>query len=61
MNRSRIPRPTEAAALARVSRRPAEPAPVPVLFAALLVAYAMQDREGIHLFAHAIAKRGGAA
>lgn len=55
-----VPRPTEAAALARAERRPAEPASVPVLFAALLVAYAVNDREGIRLFAHAIAKRGGA-
>ncbi|MBT2675796.1 hypothetical protein J7E95_34395 [Streptomyces sp. ISL-14] len=55
---SHIPRPTERAALARVARRPAEPAPVPVLFACLLGAYAVRDRHGMRLFAHAIAKRG---
>ncbi|MFD1659988.1 hypothetical protein ACFSL4_17745 [Streptomyces caeni] len=58
--RGHIPRPTETAALARAARRPAEPAPVPVLFAALLAAYAVRDREGIRLFAHAITRRGGA-
>ncbi|MGW0596128.1 hypothetical protein ACWD11_03170 [Streptomyces sp. NPDC002776] len=58
--RSHIPRPTERAALARAARWPAEPAPLPALFAALLVAHAVRDREGMRLFAHAIAKRGGA-
>ncbi|MGW1039652.1 hypothetical protein [Streptomyces sp. NPDC002547] len=60
MNRSRIPRPTEAAAIARATRRPAESAPVPVLFVALLVAHKTGDREGACLFSHAIARQGGA-
>lgn len=60
MNRSRIPRPTESAALARACARPAQQAPTPVLFAALLVAYAMHDRHGTRLLVHAIAKGAGA-
>lgn len=58
--RSHIPRPTERAALAAATRDPVEPASTPVLFACLLAAYAMRDRHGMRLFAHAIARRGDA-
>jgi hypothetical protein len=58
VNRSRIPRPTEQAAIARASARPLQPAPVPVLFACLLASYAVNDRHGMRLFALAITRRG---
>ncbi|MFE8011486.1 hypothetical protein ACFU3O_01965 [Streptomyces antibioticus] len=58
MKRSYIPRPTETQAIARASRRPVAPAPVPVLFACLMAAYAVRDRRGMVLFARAIARRG---
>ncbi|MET9128632.1 hypothetical protein [Streptomyces antibioticus] len=60
MKRSRIPRPTESQALARAARRPARPAPVPALFAALLTAQTLRDREGTLLLACAIVRQGGA-
>ncbi|WP_420035061.1 hypothetical protein ACN2WE_23945 [Streptomyces sp. cg28] len=59
--RSHIPRPTENQAIARADRRFAEAAPVPVLFACLIAAYAVQDRHGMRLFARAIARRGEAS
>ncbi|MGC9543597.1 hypothetical protein [Streptomyces sp. UG1] len=55
-----VPRPTEREALGAAARRPIEPVPTPVLFACLLAAYAVRDREGMRLFAHALARRGGA-
>jgi hypothetical protein len=60
VKRTHVPRPTEQAALARAARRPAVSAPLPVLFAALLVAHAVRDREGMRLFSHAIVRAGGA-
>ncbi|MFG3231804.1 hypothetical protein ACGFZG_08690 [Streptomyces antibioticus] len=60
MKRSYIPRPTESQALARASRRPRPPRPVPALFAALLTAQAVRDREGTLLLACAIVRQGGA-
>jgi hypothetical protein len=54
-----VRRPTEAAALARVSRRPVRLAPVPVLFAALVAAQSVGDRHGVNLLGHAIARAAG--
>ncbi|MFR0359071.1 hypothetical protein [Streptomyces sediminimaris] len=60
MNGSRIARPTEAQAIARAHARPRPPASMPVLFAALITARTMQDREGARLLACAIVRGGGA-
>lgn len=53
-----VRRPTEHAAIRAVSasRRPLPS--VPVLFAALVTAAALQDRHGVNLFGHAIARAG---
>lgn len=51
-------RPTEDAAIAAASRSARPLPPVPALFACLVTAYAVGDRHGLNLFAHAIARQG---
>lgn len=58
---SHIPRPTETQALARAGRRPARPAPVPALMAALLVASERRDLEGVCLAAHRVVRAAAPA
>ncbi|MDJ0345967.1 hypothetical protein QMK19_30510 [Streptomyces sp. H10-C2] len=52
-------RPTEVAAIAAAARSGRPLPSMPVLFAALVTAYATRDRHGLNLFAHAIARKGG--
>ena len=56
MNRSRIARPTEHAAIRAVCRTPRRLPPAPALLAALLVAHARRDREGVQLAAHRVVR-----
>ncbi|WP_269858167.1 hypothetical protein [Streptomyces sp. RPT161] len=53
-----IPRPTEHAAIGNASLTAQPLPPMPVLFAGLLTAQALDDRHGANLFAHAIARSG---
>ncbi|MDX3747475.1 hypothetical protein [Streptomyces sp. AK08-02] len=56
MNRSRIARPTEHAAIRAACRTPRRLPPVPALMAALLVAHERRDREGVILSAHLVVR-----
>lgn len=51
MNKSRIRRPTEAAALAAVARRPRKSPSIPALYADMTTAHRLGDREGFRLLA----------
>ena len=59
MKTSRIPRPTENAAVAAADRTRRPLPPLPTLFAGLVTAHAIGDRHGENLFGHAIARSGG--
>ncbi|MDX2704066.1 hypothetical protein PV350_14520 [Streptomyces sp. PA03-6a] len=52
-------RPTENAALRALDRSRRELPPLPAMFAALLDATALDDRHGVNLLGHRIARRGG--
>jgi hypothetical protein len=54
--RSRIARPTEAAAIRAAARSGRRLPPVPALMAALLVANERRDREGVQLCAHLVVR-----
>ncbi|MBT2493680.1 hypothetical protein J7E96_35310 [Streptomyces sp. ISL-96] len=54
-----VRRPTEGAAVHAASRSPRPLPPTPSLFASLVTAYAVGDRHGVNLIAHAIARNGG--
>lgn len=60
MNPSYIPRPTENTAIARAMHTARPLPPMPTLFAGLITARVLDDRHGANLFAHAIARSGGA-
>jgi hypothetical protein len=56
MARYPIPRPTEDAALRRLDRAPSPRHPVEELFAAMVHAYAVNDRRGLQLFGLAVVR-----
>jgi hypothetical protein len=56
MSRSRIARPTEAAAIRAVARSARPLPPVPALMAALIEANDRRDREGVTLAAHLVVR-----
>lgn len=59
MSASTVRRPTEDAALHAASRSFRPLPPIPALFAGLVTAQVIGDRQGENLFAHAIARSGG--
>lgn len=59
MKTSRIPRPTENAAIAAADRTRRPLPSLPTLFAGLVTAQVLDDRHGENLFGHAIARSGG--
>lgn len=59
MKRSTIARPTEHAAIRAACKSPRQLAPMPDLFAHLVITQAVGDRHGSNLIGHAIARQGG--